>query len=116
LKQVQRNKKISVILTDVYKFSRDRFENHLSYVILYGSYARGDYNKESDIDIMVVADVSKDELMKHRGAFTQYCSDVDIEQGVFISLVLRDKATFDYWKKDHPFYKNVLADGVIING
>jgi predicted nucleotidyltransferase len=112
----QSDKDIFAILSEVYAFSKGRFEDRLSYVILFGSYARGDYNKESDLDVMVVADVSKDELMTHRSAFTQYCSDVDIERGVFISFVLRDKATFDYWRNEHPFYKNVLAEGVFING
>ena len=33
-------------------------------VILYGSYARGDYDEESDIDIMITVDMSREELKK----------------------------------------------------
>lgn len=34
------------------------YGNHLRRVILYGSYARGDYTKDSDIDIMILLDMS----------------------------------------------------------
>ena len=33
------------------------YGNHLKTVILYGSYARGDYTEESDIDIMILLDI-----------------------------------------------------------
>ena len=34
---------------------------HLKSVILYGSYARGDYTADSDIDIMILVDLSDEE-------------------------------------------------------
>lgn len=41
-------------LTEVRKI----YGSHLKSVILYGSYARGDYTKDSDIDIMILVDIS----------------------------------------------------------
>ena len=35
---------------------------HLKSVILYGSYARGDYTPDSDIDIMILVDLSVEEM------------------------------------------------------
>ena len=40
-------------LTEVRKI----YGSHLKSVILYGSYARGDYTKDSDIDIMILVDL-----------------------------------------------------------
>ena len=34
------------------------YGEHLKFVILYGSYARGDFRPESDIDIMILLDLS----------------------------------------------------------
>ena len=38
--------------------------NKLSKVILYGSYARGDFRENSDIDIMVSTNLTDDEIGK----------------------------------------------------
>ena len=35
-------------------------------VVLYGSYARGDYNSNSDIDIMFLTDLSDTEIIEYR--------------------------------------------------
>ena len=35
---------------------------HLKSVILYGSYARGDYTEDSDIDIMILVDLPNEKL------------------------------------------------------
>lgn len=35
-------------------------------IILYGSYARGDFNKNSDIDIMILTDLTDDEIVEFR--------------------------------------------------
>ena len=40
--------------------------DRLKKIILYGSYARGDYNTNSDIDIMLLTDLSDDEIVKYR--------------------------------------------------
>lgn len=37
--------------------------NRLKKVILYGSYARGDYDKNSDIDIMILTDLNDKEII-----------------------------------------------------
>jgi len=36
---------------------RKKFGNKIKKVILFDSYARGDYNEESDIDILIVGDI-----------------------------------------------------------
>ena len=38
------------------------YGNHLKAVILYGSYARGDFRADSDVDIMILVDLTDMEL------------------------------------------------------
>ena len=40
------------------------FGNNLKSVIVYGSYARGDYNENSDIDIMILVGLTDEEIKK----------------------------------------------------
>ena len=42
------------------------YGKHLKTVILYGSYARGDYRDDSDIDIMVLLDLEEMDIKKYR--------------------------------------------------
>ena len=37
---------------------------NLKQVILYGSYARGDYNSSSDVDVMILVKMSDNEIKK----------------------------------------------------
>ena len=37
-------------------------KNNLSKLIVYGSYARGDYSENSDIDVMILTPLSKEEI------------------------------------------------------
>jgi len=46
------NEKVKRILTGVKKYLIESFGDKIRQVILYGSYARGDYNRDSDIDIL----------------------------------------------------------------
>ena len=43
-----------VIRNEAYKLCKDLFKDKLTDCYLYGSYARGDFNKDSDVDIMMV--------------------------------------------------------------
>ena len=37
-------------------------DGHIKQMILYGSYARGDYNHNSDVDVMILLDLKDSEL------------------------------------------------------
>ena len=47
-------------------YMKEIYGSHLRQVILYGSYARGDYNAESDIDIMILLDLSDQDIKDYR--------------------------------------------------
>ena len=46
--------------------TQTRFESlsKLTKVIVYGSYARGDYNSSSDVDVMILVKMSDNEIKK----------------------------------------------------
>lgn len=86
--------------------------NRLDSVILYGSYARGDYNDESDIDIMVIINGSPDDLKQFRKSLVDIASDLSLEYDITVSLLLFDSETFSKYKNAMPFLMNVQKDGV----
>ena len=91
------------------------FGSKLDSVVLYGSYARGDYDDESDIDVMALVDMDKSDLCKYRRTISSLANDIDLKYGVLLSIKLQDKPTFMKYQNALPFYKNILREGVRIS-
>ncbi len=97
-------------------YARKLFEDKMDRVLLYGSYARGDYTDDSDIDIMIILNCPKDEVSSYRRKTSQMASRIGLEYDVLVSIILRDKETFDSKKEELPFYQNVVKDGIKLYG
>lgn len=91
--------------------------NRVKKIILYGSYARGDYNDSSDIDIMILTDLKDDELYKYSVKIWDYAYDIEYENNfdIHISPVIKNIDKFNYWLEALPFYMNVQKEGVVLS-
>lgn len=102
---------LNIILSKVAVKSKEVFGEKLDSVILYGSYARGDYDSESDIDVMIIADINTDEIRNYEELLFDYSFEMDLKYDIVLSIVIKDKKTFEQWK-ELPFYKNVIREGI----
>jgi len=91
-------------------------KNRVKKIILYGSYARGDYRKNSDLDIMVLTYLSEDEIVEMRTKLWDYSYDIGLDNDIVISSLLKNVDDFNYWLDTLPFYMNVQKEGVVLNG
>ena len=103
---------LNIITSKVVEAAKESLGDKLDKVILYGSYARGDYDDESDIDIMILADIPREYCWKERMKISGLTSWLDLEYNVLVSLHVVDNATFDKYVNVLPFYLNLLKDGV----
>ena len=107
---------LNQITSKVVQTARDCLGKKLDRVILYGSYARGDYNDESDIDIMVLADIpAEDKWKTYMLHFNELASRLGLEKDILVSIHVQDSATFNKYMQDLPFYMNVLREGVVLS-
>ena len=106
--------KLNSILSKIAEVAKNTFGNNLQAVILYGSYARGDYDDASDIDIMIIADVDRGDLFRYEKPIIKATSELGLENDVVITATLKDKKTFEQYKNALPFYQSVLKEGVKI--
>ena len=85
-------------------------------VILYGSYARGDNTAESDIDIMIILDDTKQNTDACREKFYEISSDIGLKHDVLVSVLFRNKDNFISMQGVKPFYRNINKEGVLLYG
>ena len=90
------------------------YGKHLKKVILYGSYARGDYNDQSDIDIMLLVDLTAAEMDAYADQLSELGFEYNVDYDIWMMPVVKNKQHFEKWAEAYPFYANVQREGVIL--
>ena len=86
----------------------------LKQMILYGSYARGDYRDNSDMDIMVLTELTDDRIIQIEDEIFDAAYDIELEYGVPISVNIKNEKHFKNWVNSLPYYSNIQKEGIII--
>lgn len=105
-------KKVEELLKKVNSKLINKFKEKLDKIILFGSYARGDYDSESDIDILVL--IEDDELKKYNEDIIDFEIDLTLKYGILPSIILRNTSYFNENKDIVPFYREAANEGVEI--
>ena len=108
-------KKITKSINELLILVDQVFGEKAKRVILYGSYARGDFNRSSDIDVMILTDLNEDELIEYRDKLRDLAYDIELENNVILSPLVKNIDKFNYWLNALPFYMNVEKEGVILS-
>jgi predicted nucleotidyltransferase len=83
-------------------------------VILYGSYARGDYRDDSDIDILVLLDIDKDKLDYNEKKVVRHpIYDIGLEADVMISPKIYTRKGWEQHRAT-PYVENVNREGIVL--
>ena len=103
---------ISNIIQDFAKSVRKMLGNSLDSVIVYGSYARGDYSELSDVDVMLLVSLREEDIKKISDQISDLAFDFMMKYGVDISPVITNIDHFNYWVDNLPYYRNIRDEGV----
>ena len=90
------------------------YGSKLFQVILYGSCARGDYNDESDIDIMVLLDVPTESIKDERSKARAVANRLDREFNYDVMLMpsIQSKEHFEKYSDALPLFANIRKEGI----
>lgn len=89
---------------------------HLKKIIMYGSYARGDFRPDSDMDIMILLDMSDLELKQYSRQLSYMTYDFNLDNDLDIKPIAKSEAHFKKWVTNYPFYANIDKEGVVLYG
>lgn len=100
------------ILKKMVVIYRNIYNQNLCEIYLYGSYARGDYNTESDIDIVAIVKGERPKLQEQLKKVWDVASDLELDYEVIISPTVIPYAEFEAYKEILPYYRNIAQEGV----
>lgn len=81
-------------------------------IILYGSYARGDYNNSSDVDIMILTTLDSNKIEEYREAISDIIFDIQVKTDIYISPIIKNIDNYNVSIGFVPFYMNIQKEGV----
>ena len=84
-------------------------------IILYGSYARGDYNNSSDIDILVLTDYKQKEFYSVLKKISNMTYDIELDNDVIITPLINNIIFYNQGINEIPFYSNIEKEGVVLS-
>ncbi|NLL73856.1 MAG: hypothetical protein GX237_10055 [Clostridiales bacterium] len=105
---------INDVVRQYYIEVKRQFGSSLKAVVLFGSCARGDYDNESDIDLLVLLDLDTEELSNARKLMRPIADKLDLQYDVVISIVFQNYKIFDEYKEASGFYQNIEREGIVI--
>ena len=95
----------------VVESAREICGNKLRNVILYGSYARGDFEEWSDVDIMILIDANETECEKMDKEIDNQLYDLSFHMNLLLSTIAVPYKRFVRMREAYPFYQNVNKEG-----
>ena len=106
--------KIREVVAKFTEAAEQIYGSKLREVILYGSCARGDFTKDSDIDILVLLDVPEKNLSEERDKILDIMDRLNLNYDVVLAPVFQNCALFQKYMPVSAFYQNIEREGVKI--
>jgi uncharacterized protein len=103
-----------LVIKDFTETMKKHYGDRLAKIILYGSYARGDFNEESDIDFMVL--LNDEEVRTSREILNIGDKLYDLSVSFLTMISAQVIPKFHFEKSNNLFYKNIKKDGQIVYG
>lgn len=99
---------ISRRISDCYRFV---YGDNIVEIFMYGSYARGDFDEESDIDITAIVKGERLDLQNKLKKIWDESATVGLENDVVISPTVIPFDEYERYKEVLPFYNNIWREG-----
>jgi len=105
---------LNKITSQIVEAYRDIYGKSIKNIVMYGSFARGDFDDESDIDFAAIVEGERQELQKKLEEVWDKASDIGLEYDAVVSPVVIPYEEFLEYKDKLPYYRNIDKEGIIV--
>ena len=105
---------LNILLKEIAAIYRKVFGDDIVKIVLYGSYARGTFDAESDIDIVAIVKGEREELQRKLREVWVLSSDLELEYETILSPTVIPYEEFEKYRNDIPYYRNIEKEGIDI--
>lgn len=91
---------------------RKAYGDDIEAIYLYGSYARGDFDEDSDIDFAAIVKDGRPDMQKKRQQLWTDANEIDLEFDVLTSPTAINEEIFNTHKNESGYYGNILKEGI----
>lgn len=99
------------IIKDMVECYRSVYGRDIVEIMLYGSYARGDYTADSDVDIVAVVHGSRRALQEKLKSIWDVSAALGLENDVVVSPTVIPYDEFTKYKQSLPYYRSIAEEG-----
>jgi predicted nucleotidyltransferase len=103
---------INKILDKLIIIYKEIYKNDICHIYLYGSYARGDFSSDSDIDIVAIVKGDRKDLQEKLKQIWDKSADMELDYEIIISPAVIPYEEFERYQNTLPYYRNILQEGV----
>ncbi|HIS47303.1 MAG TPA: nucleotidyltransferase domain-containing protein [Candidatus Scybalocola faecigallinarum] len=105
---------LKTILKKITAVYRSVYGEDIVKIVLYGSYARGDYQNDPDIDVVAIVRGERQDLQERLKKVWDVSSDLELEYETIVSPTVIPFGEYEKYKDDLPYYRNIQNEGVDI--
>lgn len=105
-----KTKKFDPVIKQIEGALKKELKEQIKDVILFGSRARGDFQPESDYDILVLVTKKTKEL---RDKIDEIVWEISWEHNIVIPVFIYEKSRFEN-DKFEPLFMNIQKEGILI--
>lgn len=105
---------LDMIKKEVTNSYRSAYGDAVVGIFLYGSYARGDYDEYSDVDLVAIVKGNRLDLQNKLEQVWDRAADIGLEHDIVISPTVIPENEFNKYLKQSGYYANIAKEGIRI--
>ena len=102
---------LAELTKEVVSSYEETYGDDIAGIYLYGSYARGDFDDQSDVDFVAIVHGDRQALQDKLHHVWDRSSDIGMNYDLVISPTVIPYDEFEEYRNRLPYYQNILKEG-----